>query len=224
MPARNRPDQTMPRTCRFFPAERLADDGEHGQRRDDVGGSSAEQKNSAGANTASSACCWRWPCSCRTCRCRWCLRNKRPARWRRTGSGELAGMIRLAWLGTFGLCLLLAVGTFIWQKHILAGWQITNPADLWITLFVILFSLLAADVLGRAAGTAEFSLARLGEHLQRRGAAGCGVVPGAGVGRLRRRHDVRRVPGTGRGGRRRHLANARRCGGCRRSRSTGAAC
>jgi O-antigen/teichoic acid export membrane protein len=53
---------------------------------------------------------------------------------------ELAGMIRLAWLGTFGLCLLLALGTFIWQKNILAGWQITNPADLWITVFVVLFS------------------------------------------------------------------------------------
>ena len=53
---------------------------------------------------------------------------------------ELAGMIRLAWLGTFGLCLLLALGTFIWQKDILAGWQITNPADLWITVFVVLFS------------------------------------------------------------------------------------
>ena len=53
---------------------------------------------------------------------------------------ELAGMIRLAWLGTFGLCLLLALGTFIWQRDILAGWQITNPADLWITVFVVLFS------------------------------------------------------------------------------------
>ncbi|HXR47721.1 MAG TPA: hypothetical protein VN784_09795 [Candidatus Limnocylindrales bacterium] len=53
---------------------------------------------------------------------------------------ELAGIIRLAWLGTFGLCLLLALGTFIWQKDILAGWQITNPADLWITVFVVLFS------------------------------------------------------------------------------------
>jgi len=53
---------------------------------------------------------------------------------------ELAGMIRLAWLGTFGLCLLLALGTFIWQKDILAGWQITNPADLWITVFVVLLS------------------------------------------------------------------------------------
>jgi len=53
---------------------------------------------------------------------------------------ELAGMIRLACLGTFGLFLLLALGTFIWQKNILAGWQITNPADLWITVFVVLFS------------------------------------------------------------------------------------
>jgi O-antigen/teichoic acid export membrane protein len=53
---------------------------------------------------------------------------------------ELAGMIRLAWLGTLGLFLLLAVGTFIWQKEILACWQITNPADLWITLVVVLFS------------------------------------------------------------------------------------
>jgi O-antigen/teichoic acid export membrane protein len=53
---------------------------------------------------------------------------------------ELAGMIRMAWLGTFGLFLLLGIGTFIWQQDILAGWQITNPADLWITLFVVLFS------------------------------------------------------------------------------------
>ena len=54
---------------------------------------------------------------------------------------ELAGMIRLAWLGTLGLFLLLALGTFIWQQNILAGWQITNPADLWITVLIVLFSL-----------------------------------------------------------------------------------
>jgi O-antigen/teichoic acid export membrane protein len=53
---------------------------------------------------------------------------------------ELAGMIRLAWLGTFGLFLLLALATFVWQKDILTGWRITNPADLWITLVVVLFS------------------------------------------------------------------------------------
>ena len=53
---------------------------------------------------------------------------------------ELAGMIRLAWLGTSGLCVLLAIGTFIRQRDILAAWQITNPADLWITVLVVLFS------------------------------------------------------------------------------------
>jgi O-antigen/teichoic acid export membrane protein len=54
---------------------------------------------------------------------------------------ELAGMIRLAWLGTFGLCLLLAVGVLVWQADILAGWKLTSPAGLWITVLVVLFSL-----------------------------------------------------------------------------------
>src|SRR5208282_749748 len=54
---------------------------------------------------------------------------------------ELAGMIRLAWLGTFGLCLLLALGVWIWQAEILAAWKLTNPAELWITVLVELFSL-----------------------------------------------------------------------------------
>jgi len=54
---------------------------------------------------------------------------------------ELAGMIRLAWLGTFGLFLVLAAGVIIWREDILARWQITHPAGLWITLFVVLFSL-----------------------------------------------------------------------------------
>src|SRR5208337_4507501 len=34
---------------------------------------------------------------------------------------ELAGMIRLAWLGTLGLGLLLAAGVLVWQADILAG-------------------------------------------------------------------------------------------------------
>jgi O-antigen/teichoic acid export membrane protein len=54
---------------------------------------------------------------------------------------ELAGMIRLAWLGTFGLGLLLALGVWIWQADILTGWKLTNPAGLWITVLVVLFSL-----------------------------------------------------------------------------------
>jgi len=54
---------------------------------------------------------------------------------------ELAGMIRLAWLGTLGLCLLLAIGVGIWQADILAAWKLANPAGLWITLLVVLLSL-----------------------------------------------------------------------------------
>ena len=69
---------------------------------------------------------------------------------------ELAGMIRLAWLGTFGLFLLLALGIFIWQKNILAGWQITNPADLWITVFVVLFSLWLPMFWGVLQGQQDF--------------------------------------------------------------------
>ena len=53
---------------------------------------------------------------------------------------ELAGMIRLAWLGTLGLCLLLAIGVGIWQAEILAAWKLANPAGLWITLLVVLLS------------------------------------------------------------------------------------
>jgi O-antigen/teichoic acid export membrane protein len=53
---------------------------------------------------------------------------------------ELAGMIRLAWLGTLGLGLLLALGAWIWQAEIIAAWKLTNPAGLWITLLVVLLS------------------------------------------------------------------------------------
>ena len=83
-------------------------------------------------------------------------------------------MIRLAWLGTFGLCLLLALGTFIWQKDILAGWQIyQSRRDLWITVLVVLFSFWLPMFCGRAAGAAKFFLAGLGQHFQWRRAAGC---------------------------------------------------
>jgi len=54
---------------------------------------------------------------------------------------ELAGMIRLAWLGTFLLFLALAAGVFIWRETILARWQITNPTALWLTLPIVLLSL-----------------------------------------------------------------------------------
>jgi O-antigen/teichoic acid export membrane protein len=55
--------------------------------------------------------------------------------------GELAGMIRLVWLGTFGLWLAAALAALGWQGKILAHWQIASPMALWLTLPILLFSL-----------------------------------------------------------------------------------
>ncbi len=54
---------------------------------------------------------------------------------------ELAGMIRLMWLGTFGVWLVSAIVVLIFQGAILERWQIANPVGLWVTLVVILLSL-----------------------------------------------------------------------------------
>jgi len=54
---------------------------------------------------------------------------------------ELAGMIRLAWIGTFVLWLAAVGAALFWQTDILTRWQIKNPAGLWLVLPTILFSL-----------------------------------------------------------------------------------
>ena len=53
---------------------------------------------------------------------------------------QLAGMIRRAWLGTFGLGLLFALGVWIWQADILSAWKLTSATGLWITVAVVLLS------------------------------------------------------------------------------------
>src|SRR5215469_7674465 len=45
---------------------------------------------------------------------------------------ELAGTIRLMWLATFLVGIVVAILTFIFQGPILQRWEITNPASLWI--------------------------------------------------------------------------------------------
>jgi O-antigen/teichoic acid export membrane protein len=50
----------------------------------------------------------------------------------------LAGKIRLAWLGTLGLTLILTVVMAMWHAEIQAAWKLPNPAGLWITLVVVL--------------------------------------------------------------------------------------
>jgi O-antigen/teichoic acid export membrane protein len=54
---------------------------------------------------------------------------------------ELAGMIRLVWLGTFGVWLVSSAAVLFWQGRILERMQIANPVGLWITLVVVLLSL-----------------------------------------------------------------------------------
>src|SRR5437879_5907421 len=49
---------------------------------------------------------------------------------------ELAGMIRFVWMGTTALWLVGAIGVWVWHGAILQRWGITNPAALWLTLFV----------------------------------------------------------------------------------------
>jgi O-antigen/teichoic acid export membrane protein len=69
---------------------------------------------------------------------------------------ELAGMIRLAWLGTLGLCLLLAAGVLVWQADILTGWKLASPAGLWITVLVVVLSLWLPLFCGVLQGQQDF--------------------------------------------------------------------
>jgi O-antigen/teichoic acid export membrane protein len=69
---------------------------------------------------------------------------------------ELAGMIRLAWWGTFAFCLLLALGVSIWQADILAGWKLASAAGLWATVLAVLFSLLMPMFWGVLQGQQDF--------------------------------------------------------------------
>lgn len=54
---------------------------------------------------------------------------------------ELAGTIRMLFLGTFLVAAALAVVVFFFQGAILQRWGIPNPAALWLTVGVVLFSL-----------------------------------------------------------------------------------
>ena len=69
---------------------------------------------------------------------------------------QLAGMIRMAWLGTLGLVLLGAVGVFLWQTQILAAWKLPSAASLWITVAVVLFSFWLPMFLGVMQGQQNF--------------------------------------------------------------------
>jgi O-antigen/teichoic acid export membrane protein len=53
---------------------------------------------------------------------------------------ELSGLIRAAWLGTFVIWLVVVGVVLLFQHSIMAQWNITNPAAIWLTLPVLLFT------------------------------------------------------------------------------------
>jgi len=54
---------------------------------------------------------------------------------------QLAGMIRLALIGTFALWLVGAAVVAIFHRQILAKWGISNPVGFWLTLLAVLGAL-----------------------------------------------------------------------------------
>src|ERR1700720_3536668 len=54
---------------------------------------------------------------------------------------QLAGMMRLAWLGTFIVWALAAMAIILFQDKIVARWQLPNATGLWVTLPLLLMSL-----------------------------------------------------------------------------------
>ena len=70
--------------------------------------------------------------------------------------GELAGMIRLAWLGTTLLWLAGAVVVFFFQDQIAAAWQLPNKSGLWVTMLVVLASLWMPVFNGAMQGKQDF--------------------------------------------------------------------
>jgi O-antigen/teichoic acid export membrane protein len=70
--------------------------------------------------------------------------------------GQLASMIRLAWLWTFLLWALVAAAVFLFQKQIVTGWQLPSAAGLLIMLPLFLFSLWVPMFSGVLLGRQDF--------------------------------------------------------------------
>ncbi len=70
--------------------------------------------------------------------------------------GEISALIRAAVLWTSVAWVAAAVVALIFQGTILANWKVTNPAGLWFTLPVVLFSLLLPMIWGVLQGAQNF--------------------------------------------------------------------
>jgi O-antigen/teichoic acid export membrane protein len=69
---------------------------------------------------------------------------------------QLANMIRRAWLWTFVAWLLGAAAVYVFQKKIVAGWHLPGATGLWVTLFMLLFSLWMPMFSGVLQGRQDF--------------------------------------------------------------------
>lgn len=54
---------------------------------------------------------------------------------------QLAGMIRVAWIGTTLLCVVAGIVLLFKHSYFVALFQLSNPAALWVTLLVVLLTL-----------------------------------------------------------------------------------
>jgi hypothetical protein len=70
--------------------------------------------------------------------------------------GQLAGKIRLTWGGMFVLWLGVALGAWLGQNYIVAHWSLSNPADLWVTVAILLGALWMPMFLGLLQGKQDF--------------------------------------------------------------------
>jgi O-antigen/teichoic acid export membrane protein len=68
----------------------------------------------------------------------------------------LAGMIRLAWLGTFALALIFAVVVVICHTHIMTAWKLPGAMGLWILLGVVMLSFWLPMFMGLMQGQQNF--------------------------------------------------------------------
>ena len=69
---------------------------------------------------------------------------------------QLAGMIRLAWLWTFIVWALGALGVFFFQNKIVAGWHLPNALGLWAAVLTVLVSLWLPLFIGVLQGRQDF--------------------------------------------------------------------
>ncbi len=69
---------------------------------------------------------------------------------------QLAGKIRLVFLGTFLLWAISAVVVVILNAKIIERWEITNPAGLWVTMPVLLFGMCLPILWGVLQGQQNF--------------------------------------------------------------------